>query len=100
MTAVLPPYHRNVTIEGNDFRVAGPVLLEANRVAGLRFAGNTVTAADWRAQRPQAASFVLAASEDVTLAHNRINLPAPVTIKQATPAARLVIEENTGMAGN
>lgn len=100
VTDVQPPYHRNIRIEGNTFRVAGPILLEANRVAGLRFANNTVAAANPGAAMPREPSFVLRASEDVAIIENRIDLPAPASIEQVTPTAGLVVRENTGLAEN
>lgn len=99
VTAVQPPYHRNLRIERNEFRVGGPRLVDANRVAGLHFHDNTVSPADWNPGQADAPGFRLRACEDVSIKRNRISLPQPVRIEAVTPIASLKVEANEGLSG-
>jgi hypothetical protein len=90
-TRLLPPYHRNIRILDNTIEAAGPLVVDANRIAGLEFAGNTVVFAAGAAEGPAAK---LRACEDVSFRNNRFSRPATIACDPADAAVRLEANEN------
>lgn len=65
------PYHRNIRIEENLFRVFDAPLLRARSVGGLRFTGNRIEKTDdYRPYAWQQAAFSLDGCRDVRIAGN------------------------------
>jgi hypothetical protein len=90
----LPPYHHNIRILDNLIESAGPVIVDASRVGGLEFSGNTVRLPE-NPRNPSAAAFVLNACEGVVLRGNKFNLPA--LVQNRASEKTIVLEKNENL---
>ncbi len=86
-----PPYHRNIRILDNTIEAAGPLVVDAGRVAGLEFSGNTVVFAAGVAEGPAAK---LRACEGATFRNNRFSRPATIACEPADTAVTLEANAN------
>ncbi|HEY0943886.1 MAG TPA: hypothetical protein VGD81_01420 [Opitutaceae bacterium] len=96
-TRLLPPYHRNLAITDNTFRVVHPLVLEASRVGGLLFAGNRVELLEDAVLKP-GPSVSLRACEEVVLRANVFALPAPASLEVVPADVPVALEGNSGLA--
>ncbi len=85
-TRLQPPYHRNIRILDNTIEAASPLVVDAVRVAGLEFAGNTVTFANGVGEGP---AVKLRACEDASFRGNRFSRPVTAVCEPPNPAVRL-----------
>lgn len=90
-----PPYHHNIRILDNDIGVAGPMVLDANRVEGLEFSGNTVRLPKEPADLTVPA-FVFKACSGIVFRGNKFNRPALVEMDQ--PGASVLLEKNENLS--
>lgn len=88
----LPPYHHNIRILDNLIESASPVVVDASRVSGLEFSGNTVQLP--ANPKNPAAAFVLNACEGVVLRGNKFNQPAQIQSKASEKTVVLEKNEN------
>lgn len=86
-----PPYHRNIRIVDNTVEAVSPLVVDAGRVAGLEFSGNTVTFAPQAAEGP---AVRLRACEGAVFRGNRFSRPSLVTLEPADTAVRMDANEN------
>lgn len=93
---LLPPYHRNLRIEDNVFKVVQPWLLNASRVGGLAFTGNRVEPVAPATAFTASDTFSLNACEDVVITQNTFALPQPASCRVAPAATMVRAEGNTG----
>lgn len=70
----LPPYHHNIRILNNTIEAASPVVLNASRVGGLEFSGNTIQL-PLKQENPSVSAFVLNACEGVVSSNNKFIQP-------------------------
>jgi len=88
---LLPPYHHNIRIIGNTIEAASPVIIDANRVSGLEFSGNT---GRFQKESP-AAAFKLKVCEGTIFRGNTFSRPAQIeTIGTGTP----VLDKNENLS--
>lgn len=85
---LLRPYHHNIRILDNTIEAASPLVIEARRVRGLQFCGNTVT---FRGEAADSAApaFRLVACEEVLIRENELSRPATVEVIPADSSMRL-----------
>ncbi|MBC2595571.1 right-handed parallel beta-helix repeat-containing protein [Ruficoccus amylovorans] len=72
------PYHCNIRITGNRFRMPGPRVLRGNRIEGLVFENNTVTALPGYSTEPDCPSLSLGRSSGIQICNNSFDLPHAV----------------------
>ena len=94
---ILPPYHRNIRILDNTIMAVSPLVIDANRVGGLEFSGNTVefTAS---AKDSAAPAFKFNACEGVVFKDNKFNRPALIQVKPEEPSITLENSANLSVA--
>lgn len=97
-TRLQPPYHRNIRILDNTFRVVHPLVLNANRAANVRFEGNRVEPLEPGRPLAKGESFHFRASENVTITGNTFGLPTAATIVLESETPGLSVSGNTGLA--
>ncbi|MCX6896778.1 MAG: right-handed parallel beta-helix repeat-containing protein, partial [Verrucomicrobia bacterium] len=91
---VLPPYHYNIRILDNIIESVSPVVVDASRVSGLEFSGNTVQL-PLNSKSP-AVAFLLNACEGVVLRGNKFSQPALIQSKQ--PGTPILLEKNENLS--
>ncbi|MCX6896850.1 MAG: right-handed parallel beta-helix repeat-containing protein [Verrucomicrobia bacterium] len=89
----LPPYHHNIRILGNTIESAGPVVVDASRVGGLEFSGNTVRLP--ASLKNPTVAFTLNACAGAVFRENKFGLPA--LIQNKTPENNVLLEKNENL---
>lgn len=90
---LLPPYHHNIRILDNTIQAASPSVIEAGRVSGLEFCGNTITFRG-EAADSTAPAFRLVACVGVLFRENKLSRPAHIEATPADSPVRLENNEN------
>jgi len=81
---------RNIRILDNQIDAVSPSLIEARRIGGLEFSGNTVRFDASTASNPK---IRLTACEDVMFRHNTFSRPTRIEAE----ASQVEAEANTGL---
>ncbi|PXA05306.1 right-handed parallel beta-helix repeat-containing protein [Coraliomargarita sinensis] len=90
--AIQPPYHQNIRILNNRIEAASNKLIEARRIEGLEFSGNTVSYNEDLKGEP---TIHLTACEDASFIGNRFAEATEIKVTPETTSVR--IEGNKGL---
>ena len=89
----LPPYHHHIRILDNTIEAASPLVLDATRVGGLEFSGNTVVLPAHPAN-PATPAFKLTDCADLVFRGNKFSQPAVLRTTPPDTPVRLEHNEN------
>ncbi|MGJ8642132.1 MAG: right-handed parallel beta-helix repeat-containing protein [Luteolibacter sp.] len=96
-TDLQAPYHHQIRITGNEIQAANPVLVEANRISGFGFSGNSVKFPN-NTDTAGVAAFQMNACENISLVGNKFS--QPVTIQTHPKTTEVKIEDCDGLSKN
>ncbi len=90
----LPPYHHRIRILDNTIESASPLVLDASRVGGLEFSGNTILLPAHPAN-PATPAFKLTDCADLVFRGNKFSQPA--VLRTTPPDTPVKLEQNENL---